>query len=392
MRVSSDDTRTADTNTLVSVIIDNYNYARYLPQAIDSALAQSYPNIEVIVVDDGSTDSSREIIAGYGDRIIPVLKPNGGQASAFNAGFARSRGDVVIFLDSDDVLLPEAIERILPCFGKHQVAKVHWPLWIIDANGHRTGEMRPPSLPTDQDYGSIVRQRGPSNCPSPPTSGNAFARWLLEKILPVPEDVYRICADDYLYTCAPVFGEILSILEPQGLYRIHGTNAYSAKSFDERIGIETESYERQCEVLGALLNRNGFCVDSESWKRHSWFHRLARGVEAIRNHVPKEEQFILIDGGTWDATPAFSATTHPFLEREGIDWGNPKNDDQAVEQLHTWRESNVKYLVIAWPCFWWIDTYPKLFQELQSEALVLLASEEVMIYRVTLNDQIILAS
>src|SRR3954451_20463787 len=96
---------------LVSIVIDNYNYARFLPEAIESALAQTYPDTEVIVVDDGSTDDSREIIASYGSRVRPVLKTNGGQASAFNAGFAASRGDVVLFLDSDDTLFPEAVEN-----------------------------------------------------------------------------------------------------------------------------------------------------------------------------------------------------------------------------------------------------------------------------------------
>ena len=94
---------------LVSVIVNNYNYGHFLSEAIDSALAQTYTRTEVIVVDDGSTDDSSEIIAGYGDRIIPVLKENGGQASAFNAGFAKSRGDVICFLDADDYLFPQAI-------------------------------------------------------------------------------------------------------------------------------------------------------------------------------------------------------------------------------------------------------------------------------------------
>src|SRR2546428_10583836 len=95
---------------LASIIINNYNYRRFLREAVDSALNQTYRNTEVIVVDDGSTDGSPEIIASYGDRIIPVLKQNGGQNSALNAGFSSSRGDVILFLDSDDVLLPTAVE------------------------------------------------------------------------------------------------------------------------------------------------------------------------------------------------------------------------------------------------------------------------------------------
>src|SRR5258708_31462520 len=86
---------------LVSIVINNYNYARFLSKAIDSALAQTYRNVEVIVVDDGSTHNSVQIIRAYGDRVVPVLKENGDHGSAFNAGFARSQGDPVWFLHAD---------------------------------------------------------------------------------------------------------------------------------------------------------------------------------------------------------------------------------------------------------------------------------------------------
>lgn len=92
----------SEKSPLVSIIVNNYNYERYLSEAIDSAIAQTYTHTEVIVVDDGSTDKSREIIANYGDRITPVLKENGGQASAFNTGLATSKGEIIIYLDSDD--------------------------------------------------------------------------------------------------------------------------------------------------------------------------------------------------------------------------------------------------------------------------------------------------
>ncbi|NLW92289.1 MAG: glycosyltransferase [Syntrophomonadaceae bacterium] len=96
----------------ISIIIDNYNYERYLVKAIDSALRQTYPYREVIVVDDGSTDDSLSIIESYGSQIRAVLKDNGGQASAFNAGWEICQGDLVIFLDSDDILLPAALEAV----------------------------------------------------------------------------------------------------------------------------------------------------------------------------------------------------------------------------------------------------------------------------------------
>ncbi len=101
---------------LASIIVNNYNYGRFLAEAIESALSQTYANTEVIVVDDGSTDNSRDIIASYKDQIIPVLKENGGQASAFNAGFQASSGEVIFFLDADFVggeLRQNTLSRIL---------------------------------------------------------------------------------------------------------------------------------------------------------------------------------------------------------------------------------------------------------------------------------------
>src|SRR3954454_14414573 len=111
-----------------SVIINNFNYARFLADAIDSALAQTHPNTEVIVVDDGSTDESASVIAAYGDRIAPVLKGNGGQASAYNAGYERSSGDIVCFLDADDMLLVDAIGSAADAFSVEDVVKVQWPM------------------------------------------------------------------------------------------------------------------------------------------------------------------------------------------------------------------------------------------------------------------------
>ena len=77
----------------VSVVVNNFNYERYLGEAIDSALAQDHDDVEVVVVDDGSTDGSADVVRAYGSRVVPVLKPNGGQGSAFNAGFAAATGD-----------------------------------------------------------------------------------------------------------------------------------------------------------------------------------------------------------------------------------------------------------------------------------------------------------
>src|SRR6266446_4798942 len=94
---------------LVSVVVISHNYEAFVAEAVRSAIGQSYPAIEVIAVDDGSTDRSREVLARFAGRIAVIAKPNGGETSAVNRGFAASRGDIVMFLDSDDRLGETAV-------------------------------------------------------------------------------------------------------------------------------------------------------------------------------------------------------------------------------------------------------------------------------------------
>src|SRR2546427_10317688 len=171
---------------LASIIVNNYNYGRFLREAVDSALNQTYRNTEVIVVDDGSTDGSPDIIAGYGDRIVPILKQNGGQNSALNAGFSLSRGDVILFLDSGEVGLPTAVEAALEAFAEPHVVKVHWPWVEWDDSSRKTGKVWCQSLP-DVDLRDLVLREGPDGVAVYLPSGNGHTRGLLEMFFPLPD-------------------------------------------------------------------------------------------------------------------------------------------------------------------------------------------------------------
>src|SRR5208282_3384577 len=105
---------------LVTVLIDTYNYGRFIEQAIDSVLGQDFPaeQMEILVVDDGSTDDTAERVKEYGERVRYFWKPNGGQASAFNFGFAKARGEIVALLDADDYWLPGKLRRVAEEFEK----------------------------------------------------------------------------------------------------------------------------------------------------------------------------------------------------------------------------------------------------------------------------------
>jgi hypothetical protein len=218
----------------VDIVVNNYNYGRFLREAIESALAQAYEHVSVIVVDDGSTDDSREVIATFGDRIVPVLKENGGQASACNAGFAHSKGDIVVFLDADDVLAPQAAERIAAAFrDRPQLAKVQFRLAVVDEAGQLTGEIKPPAhirLPAGDLRKATVRF--PFDLARPPTSGHAYSAKVLRCMGPIPsgEMMLQVHADNYLVYVAALFGPVGAIDEPLGSYRIHGGNWHALRS------------------------------------------------------------------------------------------------------------------------------------------------------------------
>jgi Glycosyl transferase family 2 len=202
---------------LVSIIINNYNYARYLATAIDSALAQTWHPLEVIVVDDGSTDDSWAVIERYGDRVHAIRQANGGQGAAYNAGFAASRGEWVLFLDSDDVLDVGAVARMLSN-ASDEVVKVQGYLRRIDADGQPLGGAVP-YIAHDGDVRPIAerfRQYG-----APPSSGNLYRRSAIAPYFPMHAPAWRRSADTVPSLLCVFHGLVVTVPGTVGCYRLH---------------------------------------------------------------------------------------------------------------------------------------------------------------------------
>ena len=211
--------------TLVTIAVSSYNYESYLADAIESALNQDYENIQVIVVDDGSTDGSLEIARGYGDRILLVAKENAGQGSVFNVTMDHALGEVIMFLDADDLLYPGIVKRVVEIFdAEPDVVKVQFRLALIDAQGNATGRVKPPRDGLLANGDLRVRVLRTRNYAWTPTSANAFRAQTLKTILPMPSEKYVIGADAYLAEIVPLFGVIRSIGDIGVGYRIHDNN------------------------------------------------------------------------------------------------------------------------------------------------------------------------
>ncbi len=207
---------------LCSIVVTSYNKCDFIGLAVESALAQTYGNTEVIIVDDGSTDGSVDIVMSYHDRAVVLTKPNGGQASAVNEGYAASHGEIVVFLDGDDLLDHDTIARVVAAWSP-DMAKLHYPMRAIDGDGvsleKKSGASK--KLPS----GNLTRMlRRFGFYPSPPTSGNAYARRFLDAVMPLPETVYRLNADTPLIGVAPLFGSVGALDEAGASYRLYDGN------------------------------------------------------------------------------------------------------------------------------------------------------------------------
>jgi glycosyltransferase involved in cell wall biosynthesis len=214
----------------ISIIITNYNYANYALEAIESVLSQIVDGDELIVVDDGSTDGSIELLTplAESDGFTLIGKENGGQASAFNAGLAAATRDLIWFLDADDFLLPNALERVRHGWSQGSV-KLHAPMEVVDKDGNLQGFTNPRrfSRMASGDVRLSYLMLGAYS--SPPTSGSVYRRSSLEEIFPIPEAIYRICADAYLKERSAFLGDIIKIRQPLAAYRLHGDNNFAGE-------------------------------------------------------------------------------------------------------------------------------------------------------------------
>lgn len=232
----------------ISVIIPNYNYDRYVGNAIRSVLSQRYEYCEVIVVDDGSTDDSWEIIRSFPE-VKAIKIQNSGQLAACRAGLREASSPFVMFLDADDELKPGSLIQIATRLDP-SVAKLQFSLTRIDSNGQFVAGASP-SLKNFIDKCDIVREiQKKGTYITPPTSGNVFRRDVAELI----EEVnYERVVDGVILFAAPFMGTIISLSDELGCYRVHGSNHSGGGKPPNLEAVDAE-LKRYCDRLEHLRN------------------------------------------------------------------------------------------------------------------------------------------
>lgn len=211
----------------VSVLIDTYNHERFIEEAVSSVLAQDFPahDREILVVDDGSTDRTAELLSKFEPGIRVLRKPNGGQASAFNLGIPQCRGEIVAFLDGDDWWARNKLSAVVEAFSANpEVGLVGHSVTEVLVDGTQRSELvrDSPRFCIDSVSGARIFRIRKSFLG---TSRMAYRAATLRRIGAVPEEL-SIQADEYLFTLGALFSEVLLLREPLTFYRLQGQNLF----------------------------------------------------------------------------------------------------------------------------------------------------------------------
>ncbi len=223
-------------NPLVTALIDTYNHQAFIEKAVESVLQQDFPadQLEVLVVDDGSTDQTPEILKKFAPRVRILTKPNGGQASAFNFAIPQARGEIIAFLDGDDWWLPGKLSAIVEAVNANPaVGLIGHGIIEVFADGRERTDMQREVSQFRLNTAVAAETFRMRKC-FLGTSRMAYRAEILRQIGPIPETL-KFEADEYLFTLAGVFADVLVLPQPLTCYRLHDNNLFQFTSSDPQV-------------------------------------------------------------------------------------------------------------------------------------------------------------
>jgi glycosyltransferase involved in cell wall biosynthesis len=229
----------ASAGATIGVVIASHNYGRFLAAAIRSVLNQTRPPEEVVVVDDGSTDDTAQVLSGFGDAIKTITQTNQGVNQAKAVGFAATTSELVLFLDADDFLFESAIEEILR-HCRPGLAKIQFNLEKCDVEGRLLGTMMC-EFPADYTADCVRHEFAFTGTYTwPVSSGNAYVRRLVLESVPVEQPAVF---DGVLNTVAPLYGDVVTIDKPLGAARYHGASISRSKGYARQIQARRKEFD-----------------------------------------------------------------------------------------------------------------------------------------------------
>ena len=280
----------------LSIIIANYNYRDFVGAAIESALAVDWADKEVIVVDDASTDDSRSVIDRFQGKVAAYFRPKSNQLGAHMFGFEQSTGDIIIFLDADDLLEPDVMQEVAKLW-RPGVSKVQYRMNLIDATGTQLGSALPQFPPNDNPEELRRTFLRTMAYTTPPGSGNAYSRDFVRKVFAFGPTIPQ--SDAVLLTIAPILGDVLTIRKPLARLRIHDASWGSMMRSLNPAKLRQLLHQdiQRAHLLATVCRQMGLPVSRDPLERsfHHLQYRLASYlVEPSAHPFPEDTKSSLV--------------------------------------------------------------------------------------------------
>jgi glycosyltransferase involved in cell wall biosynthesis len=224
---------------LVSVIVPVFNNGRFIGPALESLFRQTYPEErrEIIVVDDGSTDNTPEVLKKYGQDIFHIRQEHKGIAGARNAGISHARGEIITFLDSDDLWHEERLQKVVERFTENpRAGMVYHPVELIDSEGNTIVRNFYLAFGYKEGISGWVGNEIASGKIFSGGSSFAFRKDIVDMLSPVPEDVRR-GVDYYMTVISSCYAPAEYIPQILGKYRLHAGNVTMSAGLDDKIAL-----------------------------------------------------------------------------------------------------------------------------------------------------------
>ena len=278
-------------NPLVSVLVTNHNYANYVGEAIQSILAQTYTDFEVIICDDGSTDESCAVIETWckkDGRVRLMRQFNQGQGTALNSAFSAAKGDVIVLLDGDDMALERRLELIVQAFRRRpEAGMVTHALKILDSQGQQSGQ--DPEEPLDEGWLAPALLQGPEPV-FPPTSGLALRAEVARRVFPLPCQLIPAAHWDWVVREAAAFlAPVAALSEAPGVYRLHGHNFFGHSRLSTLENVE----HRLAGLSGAMEGRRFYAQTFLNTRPDQSECDIVSGVLVLSRAVLRKERVSL---------------------------------------------------------------------------------------------------
>ncbi len=404
-------------NRKVTIGIPTCNRSQFLKVCLKSVLSQDYPDFQVVVLDNASADDTEAVVQSFGDSHLTYIRNemNIGLFGNWNRVLEMNRSPYVTILPDDDVMLPGFISESVKALDMHQSAAFSAGLArYIDANGVPLHVQNAGDMPDGVIAGLEYLHRivaGPVWVAHPATVlmrssalaavgpfGAPHSKQLLDLNLYIRLAskfdmvfIRRELARVRLHAGQGKERELHAIEGTQPLAMIAEHTDAVAQLLRSDRARDTSYREWLAERLLSLNRSRGdltrLLVPSLNL---NWREQQQIDAQKIAGVIPPGDTFILVDENIRMCELVAGRRAFPFLERDGVYWGNPLDDETAIQELERMRQNGASFMVFGWPAFWWFDYYSQFYKYLRSRFPCVLESERLVVLdlRPEINDSL----